>query len=132
MGLAVVLRKFERADLAIAQPWFRDPDTLLYLGEPTWTVAASICGALDALTRALAVELAPIRVNAVAPGVVRGDLWREMSEEDRSAMYDSLSEALPVGRVGEVSDIAETFLYLMRNGYSSGTIVTVDGGSVLV
>ena len=37
-----------------------------------------------------------------------------------------------VGRVGEVSDIAETFLYLMRNGYSSGTIVTVDGGSVLV
>jgi NAD(P)-dependent dehydrogenase (short-subunit alcohol dehydrogenase family) len=51
---------------------------------------------------------------------------------DRSAMYDSLSEALPVGRVGGVSDIAETFLYLMRNGYSSGTIVTVDGGSVLV
>jgi len=100
--------------------------------EPNWAVAASICGALDALTRALAVELAPIRVNAVAPGVVRGDLWREMNEEDRSAMYDSSSEALRVGRVGEVSDIAETFLYLMRNGYSSGTIVTVDGGSVLV
>jgi len=100
--------------------------------EPHWTVAAAICGALDALTRALAVELAPIRVNAVAPGVVRSDLWRAMSEEDRSAMYDSLSEALPVGRVGEVSDVAETFLYLMRNGYSSGTIVTVDGGSVLV
>jgi NAD(P)-dependent dehydrogenase (short-subunit alcohol dehydrogenase family) len=97
--------------------------------EPDWTVAAAIC---DALTRALAVELAPIRVNAVAPGVVRSDLWRQMSEGDRSAMYDSLSEALPVGRVGEVGDIAETFLYLTRNGYSSGTIVTVDGGSVLV
>jgi NAD(P)-dependent dehydrogenase (short-subunit alcohol dehydrogenase family) len=55
-----------------------------------------------------------------------------MSEEDRSAMYDVLSGALPVGRVGEVSDVAETFLYLMHNGYSSGTIVTVDGGSVLV
>ena len=64
--------------------------------------------------------------------MVRSDLWREMSEEDRSAVYDLLSDALPVGRVGEVSDIAETFLYLMRNGYSSGTIVTVDGGSVLV
>ena len=50
----------------------------------------------------------------------------------RSAMYDLLSQELPVGRVGEVSDIAEAFLYLMRNGYSSGTIVTVDGGSVLV
>ncbi|HEY0517588.1 MAG TPA: SDR family oxidoreductase [Solirubrobacteraceae bacterium] len=100
--------------------------------ERNWTVAAAVCGALDALTRALAVELAPIRVNAVVPGVVRSELWREMSEEDRSAMYDSVSEALPVGRVGEVSDIAETFLYLMRNGYSSGTLVTVDGGSVLV
>jgi NAD(P)-dependent dehydrogenase (short-subunit alcohol dehydrogenase family) len=55
-----------------------------------------------------------------------------MSEDDRSAMYDSRSEVLPVGRVGEVSDIVQTFLYLMRNGYSSGTIVTVDGGSVLV
>jgi NAD(P)-dependent dehydrogenase (short-subunit alcohol dehydrogenase family) len=100
--------------------------------ESNWTVAAAICGALDALTRALAVELAPIRVNAVAPGVVRSDLWRQMSEEDRSAMYDLLSDALPVGRVGEVDDVAQTFLYLMRNGYSSGTIVTVDGGSVLV
>src|SRR3954453_17643375 len=100
--------------------------------EPNWTGGASICGALDALTRALAVELAPIRVNAVAPGVVRSDLWREMSEEERAAVYDLLSEALPVGRVGEVGDIAQTFLYLMRNGYSSGTIVTVDGGSVLV
>jgi NAD(P)-dependent dehydrogenase (short-subunit alcohol dehydrogenase family) len=100
--------------------------------EPDWTVAAAVCGALDALTRALAVELAPIRVNAVAPGVVRSDLWRAMSEEDRSAMYDLLSEALPVGRVGEVGDVAQAILYLMRNGYSSGTIVTVDGGSVLV
>lgn len=99
---------------------------------PGWALAASVCGALDALTRALAVELAPVRVNAVAAGVVRSDLWRHMSEEDRSAMYHSLAGALPVGRVGEVSDIAETFLYLMRNGYSSGTIVTVDGGSVLV
>src|SRR3954451_19576212 len=72
--------------------------------ERNWTVAASICGPLDALTRALAVELAPVRVNAVSPGVVRSNLWREMSEEDRSAMYDSLSQALPVGRVGEVSD----------------------------
>ena len=47
-------------------------------------------------------------------------------------MCDSRSEALSVGRVREVGDIAETFLYLVRNGYSSGIIVTLDGGSVLV
>jgi NAD(P)-dependent dehydrogenase (short-subunit alcohol dehydrogenase family) len=98
----------------------------------TWTVAGSICGAVEALTRALAVELAPIRVNAVAPGVVRSNLWRAMSENDRSAMYASLEEALPARRAGEVGDVAETFLYLMRNGYSTGTVVTIDGGSVLV
>jgi NAD(P)-dependent dehydrogenase (short-subunit alcohol dehydrogenase family) len=100
--------------------------------QATWTVASSICGAVEALTRALAVELAPIRVNAVAPGVVRSNLWRDMSEEDRSAMYASLAQALPVGRAGEVADVAETFLYLMRNDYSTGTVVTIDGGSVLV
>jgi NAD(P)-dependent dehydrogenase (short-subunit alcohol dehydrogenase family) len=100
--------------------------------QATWTVASSICGAVEALTRALAVELAPIRVNAVAPGVVRSNLWRDMSENDRSAMYASLAQALPARRAGEVGDVAETFLYLMRNGYSTGTVVTVDGGSVLV
>jgi NAD(P)-dependent dehydrogenase (short-subunit alcohol dehydrogenase family) len=78
------------------------------------------------------VELAPIRVNAVAPGVVRSNLWRCMSEDDRTAMYTSLAETLPAGRVGEVDDVAETFLYLMRNGYSTGSVVTIDGGSVLV
>jgi NAD(P)-dependent dehydrogenase (short-subunit alcohol dehydrogenase family) len=100
--------------------------------QATWSLASSICGAIEALTRALAVELAPIRVNAVAPGVVRSNLWRNMNDDDRSAMYASLAQALPAGRVGEVDDIAETFLYLMRNGYSTGAVVTIDGGSVLV
>src|SRR3954453_23671206 len=52
--------------------------------EPDWTVAAGICGAAAAAPPALAVELPPLRVNAVAPGVVRSDLWRQMSKEDRS------------------------------------------------
>jgi NAD(P)-dependent dehydrogenase (short-subunit alcohol dehydrogenase family) len=100
--------------------------------QAAWTVASSICGAVEALTRALAVELVPIRINAVAPGVVRSDLWRDLGEDDRSAMYASLAQALPVGRVGEVGDVAETILYLLCNGYSTGTVVTIDGGSVLV
>jgi NAD(P)-dependent dehydrogenase (short-subunit alcohol dehydrogenase family) len=52
-----------------------------------WNVAASICGAMDALTSALAVEIAPIRVNAVLPGVVSTPLWGNMSESDRDAMF---------------------------------------------
>lgn len=97
-----------------------------------WTVAASICGAMDGLTRALAVELAPIRVNAVSPGVVRSPLWNTMSQEEREGMYRNASAALPVGRVGEVGDVAQTYVYLMREGYSTGQVIVVDGGSVLV
>lgn len=97
-----------------------------------WSVAASLCGAMDALTRALAVELAPVRVNAVSPGVVRTALWDNMPAADREAMYRDIGAALPVGRVGEVCDIAQTYLYLMREGFSTGQVIVVDGGTVLV
>src|SRR6266850_5534387 len=97
-----------------------------------WAVAASICGAIDALTRALAVELAPIRVNAVSPGVVRTALWDNMAESDREALYREVGNALPVGRVGEASDIAEAYLYLMREGFSTGQVIAVDGGTMLM
>jgi NAD(P)-dependent dehydrogenase (short-subunit alcohol dehydrogenase family) len=97
-----------------------------------WSVAASICGAMEALTRALAVELAPIRVNLVAPGLVRTELWAELPDDDREALFRAYGQKLPVGRVGEPADVAQTYLSLMSNGYTSGQIVTVDGGGVLV
>ena len=55
-----------------------------------WTVAAAGCGAISSLTRALAVELAPIRVNAVSPGVVRTNLWQNMQDGDREALYEGV------------------------------------------
>jgi NAD(P)-dependent dehydrogenase (short-subunit alcohol dehydrogenase family) len=97
-----------------------------------WTVAASICGATEALTRALAVELAPIRVNAVCPGPVKTELWSEMPEAEREAMYRETAHRLPVGRVGEAQDLAQTYLYLMQEPYSTGQVIVVDGGAVLV
>ncbi|PJJ59926.1 SDR family oxidoreductase [Hymenobacter chitinivorans] len=97
-----------------------------------WAVGASICGAIDALTRALAVELAPIRVNNVAPGVVKTDLWAAMPAPDRAAMYAGIGQSLPVGRVGEAPDVAQTYLYLMQQRYGTGQSIVVDGGNVLV
>jgi NAD(P)-dependent dehydrogenase (short-subunit alcohol dehydrogenase family) len=94
-----------------------------------WSVASSICGAMDSLVRALAVELAPLRVNAVKPGVVRTPLWSGMSPQ---ALYEQTAKVLPVGRVGEPSDIAAAYIYLMNQEYATGSIVTVDGGHVLV
>src|SRR5580693_7542722 len=97
-----------------------------------WTVAASVCGTIEALTRALAVELAPIRVNAVCPGVVRTDLWQSMNADAREHLYESVGNSLPVGRVGEPYDIAQAYLFLMQEGFSTGQTVVVDGGTVLV
>ncbi|MEU8185506.1 SDR family oxidoreductase [Micromonospora sp. NPDC049044] len=100
---------------------------------PGWSVAASICGATEALTRALAVDLAPrrIRVNAVAPGVIRSPLWASMSEADREELYRLSAASVPLGRVGEVDDVASAYLFTMVNPYTTGTVLTVDGGTVL-
>jgi len=97
-----------------------------------WVVAASVCGTIEALTRALAVELAPIRVNAVSPGVVRTNLWQTMSAAEREHLYESVGNSLPVGRVGEPHDIAQAYLFLMQEGFGTGQTVVVDGGTVLV
>jgi NAD(P)-dependent dehydrogenase (short-subunit alcohol dehydrogenase family) len=97
-----------------------------------WTLAASVCGTIEALTRALAVELAPIRVNAVSPGVVRTNLWQSMSADEREHLYESVGKALPVGRVGEPYDIGQAYLFLMQERFSTGQTVVVDGGTVLV
>jgi NAD(P)-dependent dehydrogenase (short-subunit alcohol dehydrogenase family) len=97
-----------------------------------WMIAASVCGTIEALTRALAIELAPIRVNAVSPGVVRTDLWRNMGAAERENLYESVGKSLPVGRVGEAYDIAQAYVFLMQEGFSTGQTVIVDGGTVLV
>ncbi|MBC6457053.1 SDR family oxidoreductase [Actinomadura sp. HBU206391] len=97
-----------------------------------WAVAAGVCGAMEALTKALAVELAPIRVNVVSPGFVRSPLWSGMGEEERERMYAEAGAASPVGRVGEVEDIARAYVFLMTEPFATGTVLTVDGGNLLV
>jgi NAD(P)-dependent dehydrogenase (short-subunit alcohol dehydrogenase family) len=97
-----------------------------------WALGASICAAMEGLTRALAVELAPIRVNIVSPGIVRTPLWSDMTEADRKALYHGTAGRLPVGHVGDAEEIAEAYLYLMRQSYSTGHVLVVDGGAVLV
>ncbi|MEW2271501.1 SDR family oxidoreductase [Streptomyces griseofuscus] len=98
---------------------------------PGSSVVSALCGAMESLTRALALELAPLRVNVVAPGVVRTELWRELPEAEREGLYGAAAGSLPVGRVGEPADVAEAYLYLMRGGYSAGSVVVVDGGGTL-
>lgn len=97
-----------------------------------WAIAASVCGAMEGLTRALAVELAPIRVNIVSPGVVKTALWSNMTEADRVALYQQTSQRLPVGHVGDAAEVAQAYLYLMQQSYATGQVLVIDGGAVLV
>jgi NAD(P)-dependent dehydrogenase (short-subunit alcohol dehydrogenase family) len=97
-----------------------------------WVIAAGIFGAVEAVTRALAIELAPVRVNLVCAGIVRTELWRNMTAPDRNGLFEKAGQTLPVGRVGEPEDLAETYLYLMRERFSTGAMIVVDGGSTLI
>lgn len=92
----------------------------------------SVCAAMNAATTALAVELAPIRVNAVAPGVVRTPLWDAMGDGARQSMYDQQAQSLPLGKIAEVEDVALAYLYCMEQTHGTGIVLTVDGGSLLV
>ncbi|OQP45168.1 short-chain dehydrogenase [Niastella yeongjuensis] len=97
-----------------------------------WSLAASICGAVEAFGRAMAIELAPIRVNVVVAGVTKTNLWNSLSETDRNNLYSAVSNSLLVKRVGEAEEIAQTFLFLMHNQFATGQTFTIDGGTVLV
>lgn len=100
-------------------------------GGAGWLLGAAASGAMVSAVRSLAVELAPIRVNAVAPGVVRSPLWSSMDDEDLEEMYRQMGAGLPLGRVGEVSDIAKAFVALMDQDWSTGTVSVVDGGTLV-
>ncbi|NCD70851.1 SDR family oxidoreductase [Mucilaginibacter agri] len=97
-----------------------------------WAIAASICSAMEGFTRAMAVELAPVRVNLVSPGVIKTNLWNGMSEADREAIFTNVANSLPLKRVGNAEDIAQTFIYMMKQQFATGQVITVDGGAVLV
>ncbi|MCW3106358.1 MAG: short-chain dehydrogenase, partial [Segetibacter sp.] len=97
-----------------------------------YSLGATICGAMDAFTRAMAVDLAPLRVNNIAAGVIKTNLWNNLSDADREGFYKHLESTLPLKRIGEAEDVAEAFVYLMKQPYVTGQSLVVDGGAVLV
>ncbi|AJR09119.1 dehydrogenase [Photobacterium gaetbulicola] len=94
-------------------------------------VKTAINAALEAITKVLAKELAPIRVNAVSPGLTQTEAHKGMSEEDRNAMYQHSQSKLPVGKVGQPTDIAMAYELLMHNSYMTGAVIDVEGGALL-
>ena len=91
--------------------------------------AAAVAG-VEGMTRALALDLAPIRVNAVAPGLIDTPLWDGFGP--RREAFAARAAKLPVGRIGRPEEVAEAVLFLMTNGFVTGTVLPIDGGGGLV
>lgn len=95
-------------------------------------VLAAVQAAIEGLVRGMAIDLAPLRVNAVAPGRIASSSFADMPAAERDAMLRKWAEGLPVRRIGQPDDAAQAALYLMTNRYTTGNVLYVDGGHYLV
>ena len=99
---------------------------------PGRTAIAAINGAIEGLCRTLAIELSPVRVNVVSPGLIATPLYDKMPDDERASYFSSVADKLPVKRVGVAEDVAQSVLYLMRNGFTTGLVLEVNGGAKIV
>jgi len=88
-------------------------------------------GAADFLTRCLALELAPIRVNTISPGVIDTGAWDAMGEAGKRDYFDHISAINPARRIGTPQDVAEAVLFAMTNSFLTGVTLKIDGGEPL-
>jgi NAD(P)-dependent dehydrogenase (short-subunit alcohol dehydrogenase family) len=92
---------------------------------------AAANGALETMVAPLAVELAPLRVNAVSPGVIDTHWWNGIPDDQREAYFDAVAAVTPVRRVGKPEDVADAIVYLAGAGFVTGTVLECTGGSNL-
>ncbi|KZT32502.1 NAD(P)-binding protein [Sistotremastrum suecicum HHB10207 ss-3] len=102
--------------------------TVIKKPEPGWALVTGQAGATDSLTRGLAVDLAPIRVNIIAPGYVNTELWDTVPQDAREKMLQEAADKLPVKHVASADEIAEAYLFCMKCGFIAGETLHVNGG----
>ncbi len=95
------------------------------------TLQSAINAALEALTRGLALEFAPVRVNCVSPGLVQTEMYDTLEGDGRKAMFEGAAETLPAGLVGQPEHIAIQVMAFMQNPYMTGSTVYVEGGGLI-
>lgn len=99
---------------------------------PDWTVVGSYATGLHGLTRQLAVDLKPLRVNLVSPGAVETELWNGIPEDKRKDFLKGFEAKMATGKVGRPEDVAESYLYCMRDANVTGSVISTNGGSLVL
>ena len=89
---------------------------------------AAVNGAIQAMARTLARELAPVRVNVLSPGFTDTPAYAGMPDDARAALYERMADAALVRRVGTADEIADAIVFLLANGFTTGAVLDVDGG----
>lgn len=102
-----------------------------YRPGPGTVMVATVNAALEGMVKALAVELAPLRVNGLSPGVTETPGWDFMPKAEREALFAALRTSLPTRRIGTPEDLAAAAILLMTNPFITGTVLDVDGGGRL-
>lgn len=95
---------------------------------PGSVTLAAVNGAIERIVSPLAAELAPVRVNAVSPGIVDTPWWSFLTDEQRQAHFEAAAESVPAGRIGTPADVADAIGYLVHASLITGIILPVDGG----
>lgn len=92
------------------------------------SIVAAANAALGGLARTLAVELAPIRVNVISPGIFDGSTWDFLDADARATTLDEIGKSIPTGRVGTADELADAAMFVMGNAFTTGTVLQIDGG----
>ena len=98
--------------------------------KPNMSALSCVGGAVENMVRCLAVELSPVRVNVVSPGIIDTALFDWMGAE-KDTRVAAMTQGQLVKRIGRPEEVASALIYLMQNGYATGTTVDVDGGQLL-
>jgi NAD(P)-dependent dehydrogenase (short-subunit alcohol dehydrogenase family) len=99
---------------------------------PGGAVVAAVAGCFGYLARALALELAPTRVNVVSPGWVDTPMWDELAGNAKHEIWAQMASRLPARRIGTVADIARAYVFLLESEFTTGIVLEVDGGHALI
>jgi NAD(P)-dependent dehydrogenase (short-subunit alcohol dehydrogenase family) len=97
------------------------------------SLLGSINAAVESLAKGLAIELAPVRVNVISPGLTRDtNAFNAMPEAAREQMFSGYAKKLPIGRVGLPKDFGQAAVFLTTCSFMTGAVIDIDGGGLLV